>query len=29
LNKAAIFNRIELKRLFQIYEQKFGSAPFP
>lgn len=29
LNKAAVFSRSELKRLFQTYEQKCGVAPFP
>jgi hypothetical protein len=29
LNKPAVFNRAELKKLFQVYEQKCGGGLFP
>jgi hypothetical protein len=29
LTKPAVFHRADLKKLFQIYEQKCGGGPFP
>ena len=29
LNRPAVFSRAELKKLFQVYEQRCGGMPFP